>query len=182
MSEQNLPIFDLDFALSQFSGNQTLLNKILDKFIEQNENYALELKANLLKDGITDTKRQVHTLKGVAGNLGFKALAAECYKIEPLIDTSTDEAQLQPLLALLKTSINSAKEYCQPESSQTDTANSHVTSAKQQLIAALNSNEFLSDAKLTQYLTDLDLPADDSKKLAEFIDDFNYKSALLMLQ
>jgi HPt (histidine-containing phosphotransfer) domain-containing protein len=78
----DLNIFDAQFATNQFSGNQSLLVKILKKFIQQYQNFDTFILENSQQENFHLVKLQVHTLKGVSGNLGMKALHNACRSLE----------------------------------------------------------------------------------------------------
>ncbi|MDU0355616.1 Hpt domain-containing protein [Paraglaciecola aquimarina] len=112
MNPDELPIFDVEFALNQFSGNQALLIRIVEKFIQQNEAFSEQLASNLQKESSIETKRQIHTLKGVAANLGFKRLVATCHKIEPQASSSTQIEDFRNLLDAIEIALFESRNYC----------------------------------------------------------------------
>ncbi|TMO10913.1 ATP-binding protein [Pseudoalteromonas sp. S558] len=72
--------FDRSFALAQFNLDETLLNTMMDKFAELCETQLIQIKESTNE---VDLVRLVHSIKGVAGNLGFKRLsycAQQCEK------------------------------------------------------------------------------------------------------
>lgn len=183
MNDQDLATFDEDFALNQFSGNQSLLIQILKKFISQNEGFKLELQTSLQQNDLETAKRQVHTLKGVTGNLGMKALHHACKDVENIIEQNPSFDDLNDFLKLVDITILAAQNYGvvkEPEATSTPPASSS-SSDKEQLISALKRNEFLSDAKLDQYINGAQLSPEDSQKLKKHIDDFDYTNAIAML-
>jgi two-component system sensor histidine kinase/response regulator len=61
---------DRDTGLRRVAGNETLYRKLLLDF---HRDYAISverIRAAIAEAGLTDAERQVHTLKGVAGNIG----------------------------------------------------------------------------------------------------------------
>lgn len=197
--KQNLETFDTEFALSQFSGNESLLIKILDKFVEQNQDFPAQLTQSLNEQDMVTAKRLVHTLKGVTGNLGMHALHQASKALEPQIDQSPSPSILQDFYQLLEHTVVVAKNYgiddipnsagtpapsndsCDQNSNQTINAIDN-SSATNKLISVLERDEFLSDAKLSQYIQDIGLSKEDGDKLIQLIDDFDYPNAITMLK
>ncbi|MBF0182840.1 MAG: response regulator [Magnetococcales bacterium] len=88
---------DQRFALNKLGGNRRLYRKLLQKFYESQANTASELR-QVLENGQQEVaQRMVHTLKGMAGNVGARELQTVCEKLEQLILVGTEE----PLLAML---------------------------------------------------------------------------------
>lgn len=185
MSEQNQEIFDVDFALNQFSGNQSILLKILDKFLEQNLDFSAKLQASLLANELELSKRQIHTLKGVAGNLGLQALHVASKKLEPLIGDTLPTNELQEFNSLVEQTIQVVTQYMAGDALTAATTTLAPDIAPppntELFIAALKRNEFLSDAKLEQFIQPLSLSAQEKKILMQYIDDFDYSNAISML-
>ena len=69
---------DADDALERLMGNESLLERFLKKFLED-ENYAMLVKAAGQGDG-DGAFRAAHTLKGLCGNLGMDRLLAAVSK------------------------------------------------------------------------------------------------------
>ncbi len=79
---------DLDEALKRVSGNTGLLLKLLTEFYERHH-HALELLEQCLRQADRDTaRREVHTIQGVAGNLGAHDLEASAQALEAAIKTA----------------------------------------------------------------------------------------------
>lgn len=79
-------------TVKRFSGNLDLLEKFVRKF-PQDENWASLKKAYETGDW-SNMEMIAHTLKGYAGNIGFKKLFDECSEIVRLIRSGeTDKAK-----------------------------------------------------------------------------------------
>ena len=78
-------LFDSQFALSQLSQNTGLLVMLLKKLLAQYAPLADDMQA--LTDGGNNSNavRTLHTLKGVAANLGCLALSDACRQLENAI-------------------------------------------------------------------------------------------------
>lgn len=84
--------FDRSFMLAQFSGDNGLLQVMLDKFAQLCASHMQQLQVSTK---INDLKRLVHTIKGVSGNLGFNRLCAVAQQLEGKLRESQDVEQLE---------------------------------------------------------------------------------------
>lgn len=84
--------FDRSFMLAQFSGDNALLQVMLDKFAQLCASHMQQLQVSTK---INDLKRLVHTIKGVSGNLGFNRLCAVAQQLEGKLRESQDVEQLE---------------------------------------------------------------------------------------
>ncbi len=174
-TDTGLTTFDNEFALRQFSGNQDLLLQILKKFIEQNTHFANELNALLSQGDMVTAKRKVHTLKGVSGNLGMNALHHKCKEIEANIEQSLPVNLLNEFYALVDETLVAANDFSEP------TQAPQATSSNQAFIESLEKNEFISDQALTEYVQNSGLSASKQDELMGYIDNFDYPSAIALL-
>ncbi len=79
---ENLPGIDLRWGLERIGGNKRLFRKLLGDFAT-NHGHALELVSRRLAEGDLDSaRRELHTLKGVAGNIGALILQRETAQLE----------------------------------------------------------------------------------------------------
>jgi CheY-like chemotaxis protein len=79
---EGLPGIDCGTGLRRLAGNETLYGKLLRDF---HRDYATSIdgvRAALQQDRLIDAERQVHTLKGVAGNLGAMELHRTAQELE----------------------------------------------------------------------------------------------------
>ena len=79
---QSTTVLDIDFGMSQLSGNRELLFKLLRKFANEYRTLDADLQALVAKHAFNDAYSLVHTLKGVTGNLGLFALHEASKPIE----------------------------------------------------------------------------------------------------
>jgi two-component system sensor histidine kinase/response regulator len=114
------PIDGLDVTdgLSRVAGNRKLYLKLLRQFDEQQGPVVGQVSAALAQGNRDLAERLAHTLKGVAGNIGAKAVQAAAGKLEKLIReraaaTEAEAAQgelaavLHPLLVQLRAALQS---------------------------------------------------------------------------
>jgi len=102
------PAIDIADTLKRFNGDHVLFIKILKEFRRSYTKGGAELRALIRADDSEGAKRFAHTLKGVAGNIGAKPLAAAskavelAYKLEAterleLLTTTLDQVLLETL-------------------------------------------------------------------------------------
>jgi hypothetical protein len=82
-------IFDKAFALSQFDDDHSVLHSMLDKLATLSESYSAELQNN---NPSIEMVRLVHSLKGIAGNLGFNRLLLCAQHTEQVLKANSDHA------------------------------------------------------------------------------------------
>ncbi len=71
----DLPEFDLPAALRRVGGDRALLERLLTDFAQTHADFADQLAAHLRQGDLHEAAGKLHTLKGVANNLGMTALA-----------------------------------------------------------------------------------------------------------
>jgi len=93
--------FERSFALSQFSLDETLLNTMIGKFANLCETQLAQIAETTSKD---DLVRLVHSIKGVAGNLGFRRLSHCALICERNLKTTNEpvETTLKELIMQLE--------------------------------------------------------------------------------
>lgn len=185
LMENKVPLVDHTFALKQFSGNSALLLKMLGKFVEQYQSIDELLRAQLAEQDFTSLKLQVHTIKGVSGNLGMTALHLASREYEGHIESSTDTQNLQHYLSVLQQTLSEVKrlitEGGSTASSFPSNSENKSKDLKQSLLDSLNRNEFITQSKLTAYLSELPLSEEQALKLKTAIADFDYQTAIRII-
>jgi two-component system sensor histidine kinase/response regulator len=115
-SHDELPSVDgLDAAdgLARVAGNRKLYGRLLRQFHEQQGPAVVQIADALTRGDVALAERLAHTLKGVAGNIGAKAVQAAAGGLESLIRQQAAAAEIQaaqggvaaaldPLLAQLR--------------------------------------------------------------------------------
>ena len=81
-------VIDLAFGVSQLSGNRSLYVSLLQKFAAEYQDLPVRLDHALAENRWHDVRTLVHTIKGVAGNLGCNALHEEARTYENAIRDS----------------------------------------------------------------------------------------------
>jgi HPt (histidine-containing phosphotransfer) domain-containing protein len=175
------PLLDIAFALSQLSGNAQLLNKMLKRFASEYENSAVSVSALIAQDNYAEAKIQIHTAKGITGNLGLIALFEHCKALELQIKEQEVDAEVLELYA------NLVRDTCAQihalDYSNTDTTTSigDSSEASARLAEMLNKQEFIDDALLKDLVSQLTLSHNDKQTLIASVEALNYEQALAML-
>ncbi|MGE5396672.1 MAG: response regulator, partial [Chitinophagales bacterium] len=96
----NLKSFDVEAALLRIGGNQNLYVDILKKFAANYGNFTREINELLLSGDIPTVERHMHTLKGVAGNIGAKDLQYIVQVLEAKFKSGEDILKLEAMKVL----------------------------------------------------------------------------------
>jgi two-component system sensor histidine kinase/response regulator len=156
----SIPGLDTRDGLSRVGGNRKLYLKLLHEFVEQQGSAATQIDQELARGEPGHAERVAHTVKGVAGNLGAKAVQAAAGALEKLIharsgpeEVGPAKEQLAAALASLLPALNAVLSSASPENPEPSVA---AASAPEQSGAVTE--------QLTKLLTESD-PA-----VADFID------------
>ena len=178
-------LLDIKFALSQLSGNSDLLSRMLQKFREEFITVPDKVKNALAQNDLREAKLQVHTTKGLSGNLGLMALY-ECSKTldQQMRDEEIDKAQVESFTRImedtcefLKTvdlSRNEPQQFSQKDTNSDD-------DEKRIFLDRLTHNEFIDDNTLFSYINSLSLNEEQKKVLQELVEDLQYAKAIDMI-
>jgi HPt (histidine-containing phosphotransfer) domain-containing protein len=177
-----LNIFDSQFAINQFSGNKSLLVQILEKFINQYLHFDTLLTGHLQQDDMVTAKQQIHTIKGISGNLGMQALHHACKELETGFVDQTFENILENFLHIFKQTLISVQKYSEDNNPQANPKTSPKPDLKVELVGALKRNEFISESKMQHYSQSLNLSPEKQHELKQAIDDLDYTSAIELLE
>ncbi|WP_218353126.1 Hpt domain-containing protein [Alteromonas lipotrueiana] len=174
-------IIDLDFGLSQLSGNRTLLLKLLQKFADEYRQLPAQLDQAFKDDRWDDARVLVHTLKGVAGNLGCNALFEEARAFENhLKDQASvpdNVAQFSQAHQLTLSTIDELNGH----TVQTPTAESDNIQ-KQALLGALKQHEFIPQSQLDNWLNSLSFDESTKNEIRDAIDELDYEQAIELIE
>jgi two-component system, sensor histidine kinase and response regulator len=102
---------DVADGLNRVAGNRKLYRSLLGQFVEQEADTVSAVRASLACDDFASAERLIHTLKGVSGNLGAKAVSGLAAELESsLRDRNASlEAGLSDLAAELARSIDAIR-------------------------------------------------------------------------
>jgi two-component system, sensor histidine kinase and response regulator len=81
-AQPDLPGVDMNDAMTRLGGNYDLLKMVYDDFREQYSDAAAMMAELIMARSFTDAAGLAHTVKGVAGNIGAKRIAAAAKVIE----------------------------------------------------------------------------------------------------
>jgi two-component system sensor histidine kinase/response regulator len=73
---------DVADGLNRVAGNMKLYRSLLGQFVEQQADAVSAIRASLAREDFASAERLMHTLKGVSGNLGAKALSGLAAELE----------------------------------------------------------------------------------------------------
>jgi CheY-like chemotaxis protein/HPt (histidine-containing phosphotransfer) domain-containing protein len=79
---EELPGIDMQWGLERIGGNRKLYRKLLTEFFLKHGNALKTIESLLAEGDKASVRRELHTLQGVAGNIGARALqkAAQAYE------------------------------------------------------------------------------------------------------
>ncbi len=92
---QDIPGIDLEAGLKRVLGNKKLYLQLLRDFQKDSENFSAQVSAALGNKDMETVRRLVHTLKGVAGNLGAVGLQENALELESALKESPENIQTQ---------------------------------------------------------------------------------------
>lgn len=97
----SLPVIDgleLDSALQRLAGDGALLRRLLGRFCETERDCIARVRQALAAQAQGDAVRMVHSLKGLAGNIGARELAQRAVDLESLLRHPREGAELESML------------------------------------------------------------------------------------
>jgi polar amino acid transport system substrate-binding protein len=83
---EDLPGIDLKWGLERIGGNRRLFLKVLGEFAANHSSAVQVIEQQLVEGNRADAKRELHTLKGVAGNIGARILQQEAGNTERALE------------------------------------------------------------------------------------------------
>ncbi|MFT5923637.1 MAG: HPt (histidine-containing phosphotransfer) domain-containing protein [Paraglaciecola sp.] len=182
MSSSDVNIFDTQFAINQFSGNETLLVKILDKFIQQYQHFETLLTEHLQQQNLIAANQLIHTLKGVSGNLGMKSLYLACKELNFNLSDHETENTLDDFLQVFKQTLSVIENFSAEKGIQESPESAPQQYDRAALIAALNRNEFISESKIHSYGKSLGLSSEKLQEIKLAVNNLDYSSAIALLE
>jgi HPt (histidine-containing phosphotransfer) domain-containing protein len=182
LSGSEVRIFDAQFAINQFSGNKSLLVQILQKFIQQYQYFDTLFSELLQQEDLRSAKQQLHTLKGVSGNLGMKTLHQACKDLEEELANQETENGLKEFLQVFKQTLTLIQDFSSKNGTQETPETAPQQGKRAELIAVLKRNEFISESKIQGYGQSLDLSSEELNKLKRAIDNLDYITAIALLE
>ncbi len=100
---ETLPGIDLSWGLKRVGGNKKLFVKLLKDFANNHADCCDELQKLLAEDAVEEVHRLVHTIHGVAGNIGARELQKSAQMLESYIRKESDH---------IKNNLPLAEDFC----------------------------------------------------------------------
>ena len=98
---------DIDDGLSRVLGDLTLYFNILNKFLKTNQNTMAEIETTIDQKNIETALGLIHTLKGVAGNIGAVKVSESAKKLEAALKSEVfDITAIRILINETRSSLN----------------------------------------------------------------------------
>ena len=188
--DKSTTLVDLEFGMSQLSGNKKLLFTLLGKFTDEYRLLDANLQALMEKEQYDDAYSLMHTLKGVTGNLGLFALHNDSKQIESAIRNEQQLPGNYPQFVVLLNdtvaevdSLTAEPAASEAQTNATDnvTNNAAAERAEKQLVAALKASEFISQTTLDEWLNAMNLSDEKRAAIIEAVDELDYEEALATL-
>lgn len=182
--EQQLEIINLEFGLSQLSGNRSLLIKLFGKFSMEYQGLPEKLVEMNAQENMSAYKQAVHTIKGVSGNLGLNALHQAAKGLESAVISGENiDSSYQHFNAILAETLAQIKLLsAEPESETNETqSQSSGKNGLNELIGMLKRNQFIPPDELAELLTQCDVSESIKQDLSSAISDLDYPLALSLL-
>ncbi len=185
--DQSTTVVDIDFGMSQLSGNKKLLFTLLGKFTDEYRSLDADLQAHVAKGDFNKAYSIVHTLKGVTGNLGLFALHNASKPVESGFRNDKRVAEQYPsFIAVLDESVGAVdaliKEPAVTASAPAPADGAAAEQARKQLMTALKASEFIAQDKLDEWLDALALPQEKRSAIIDAVDELDYEEAISELE
>lgn len=183
--DQSASIIDIDFGMSQLSGNKTLLLTLLNKFSDEYRSLDDNLQILIKQAEFDKAYALIHTIKGVSGNLGLFALHEASKPIETSIrnDHSLPD-NYSDFISLLNDTLSAIANLSNTDSeSEPNLVENDAVAqqARDRLMAALKANEFISQTTLDEWLDALNPPTNIRHAIENAIDELEYDEAIAQL-
>lgn len=181
--QSDLPVIDMEFGTTQLSGNRNLFIKLLKKFQAEYSDASSRINACIDANELHDLKLVIHTIKGVSGNLGLKALHQACRSFETDIieNNISDNRTLDFLFALNQCFEQIDSVAVEPEPETVEDVQTIDTNAKATLISTLERNEYIPPTELSKVLSSIAGSKQSLEDIYNAINDLDYPTAISLL-
>lgn len=186
--DKSTTLVDIEFGLSQLSGNKKLLYTLLGKFTNEYRTLDKDLQGLVENQQYDDAYSLIHTLKGVTGNLGLFALHNASKPVESAV---RNDRQLPDDFSSFATLLNetvSSIDTLTAESTSDNSANAKASNApvnsaaaeraRKQLTSALKASEFISQSTLEEWLSAMGIEGEKREAIIDAVDELDYEEAL----
>lgn len=174
-------VVDFGFGLSQLSGDESLLIMLLAKIKTEYSDCDNKLKTMFDNKEWDQAKVLIHTLKGVAGNLGCKQLYTSAKQMEDELKSVNACPSVFPKFAdtlhATMALIQKAEDAGTVEIGDDEEPSNEI----KELVSMLESNAYISRDKLVDLLAATRYDDDTKQQLTLAIDTLDYAFALELL-
>lgn len=178
------PLINLEFALSQLSGNSDLLFRMLHKFKTEFSKVPTQVRKLVDNSDLKEAKLKVHTTKGLSGNLGLMALYESAKKLDQSLRAGLVDHELIDKFDLIVQQtcdeIDRAELDAPVGTSFTD--KTPQEDLKSLFIEQLKRNEFIDDETLHKYIDALSMSSEQKQQLQAMVEDLEYDSAVTFIK
>lgn len=112
---QDLPGVNIQAGLKRVNGDVELLLRLLDRFATEHAQDVQKLRSELEKQCYSESRRILHTLKGLTGSIGIEPLF-EAIDSTERIPNDEKLNELDELLSIVVNGIKSSTEVSRPNS------------------------------------------------------------------
>ncbi len=165
----DIPELEINNALVRVGGNTKLLNKLIHRFSETQANAVIRIKKALAYDDTQGARREVHTLKGLAGTIGARGIEDHAQILENILKNNLIEGRDEAIYTLEVDLVNLLSKIQSADCTPVD-----IIPPPSKNISFVSVDKDKLEAKLRQFnaqLTDLD--SDAATTITELVDELN---------
>lgn len=172
------PLIDLKFGLSQLSGNRELLIKLLIKFRDQYCDLPEKLIIMINANDRESARLLIHTLKGVSGNLGLKRLHSSAREAELVItNIPPNSTKLDEFNAILSETISEITALSEEQDGQEVNKNEPLEGLRD----VLTRNKYISAENLNATLEQTEFSDSLKAQITQAVEELDYPTALSLI-
>ncbi|MBU3022338.1 Hpt domain-containing protein [Aestuariibacter sp. A3R04] len=187
-------LIDLKFGLSQLSGNSELFLRLLQKFSDEYVTAEDKLSLFFNQHNWDSARTYLHTIKGVAGNLGITKLHHASRQAENELKSASEppasfhlfcdtlRATLTYIQTLQASPVLLNGDIPAEQADESELQRSSETTAPDDFIRALAQNEFIAQEQLDAWLAVSTPDSGKQQQIRDAIDDLDYDNALALLK
>jgi PAS domain S-box-containing protein len=189
------PVLDKATALARLAGNEDMYRRLLQKFCAGQADAVVLVRAELAAGDRDGARRRVHTLKGLAGNIGATALwneaaeAERCIAANELVSLceasiSRLDSELARVIAMIDEALRSDGQSPAPGDAPSNLADDLLASQLAELRALLASDDADAVRVLDKVRSTLTarLPGDGVERLMRAVGHYEFENAVQILQ
>ncbi len=181
--------FDYDKAIARLGGNQKAYLNIIERYASDNIKFVENLRINLVKGKKQEIKLDIHTLKGVSGNIGAFRTNKVVVALEKEFLSGADILKADEFIRLEISLIDDINEINNMLSNKTEVVDEIVLNNTELLLELEKLQNQLSNfetsSKVTiEYITKplKDLKITGISKLVKLVNDYDFDNALIICE